>query len=29
MGGIAMVEIRLLVDAKNHLGEGPLWDVEE
>lgn len=24
-----MVEIRLLVDAKNHLGEGPLWDVEE
>ena len=24
-----MVEIRLLVDSKNHLGEGPLWDVEE
>jgi len=24
-----MVEIRLLVDANNHLGEGPLWDVEE
>ncbi len=24
-----MVEIRLLVDAKNHLGEGPLWDVQE
>ena len=24
-----MVEIRLLVDCKNHLGEGPLWDVEE
>src|ERR1700709_462983 len=29
MGGIEMVEIKLLVDAKNHLGEGPLWDVEE
>ncbi|PWE57743.1 calcium-binding protein [Metarhizobium album] len=24
-----MVDIRLLVDSKNHLGEGPLWDVEE
>ncbi len=24
-----MVEVRLLVDSKNHLGEGPLWDVEE
>ncbi|WP_207002319.1 SMP-30/gluconolactonase/LRE family protein [Trinickia mobilis] len=24
-----MVEICLLVDAKNHLGEGPLWDVKE
>ena len=24
-----MVEIRLIVDAKNHLGEGPLWDVQE
>ena len=24
-----MVDIRLLVDCKNHLGEGPLWDVEE
>jgi L-arabinonolactonase len=25
----AMVDIRLLVDSHNHLGEGPLWDVEE
>ncbi len=24
-----MVETRVLVDCKNHLGEGPLWDVEE
>jgi L-arabinonolactonase len=24
-----MAEIRLLVDCKNHLGEGPLWDVRE
>jgi L-arabinonolactonase len=24
-----MVDIRLLVDSHNHLGEGPLWDVEE
>ncbi len=24
-----MAEIRLLVDSKNHLGEGPLWDVRE
>ena len=24
-----MVEIRLLVDCKNHLGENPLWDVAE
>lgn len=24
-----MIEIRLLVDAGNHLGEGPLWDVRE
>ena len=24
-----MVDIRLLVDSRNHLGEGPLWDVEE
>lgn len=24
-----MVEIKLLVDSKNHLGEGPLWDVLE
>lgn len=24
-----MTDIRLLVDAKNTLGEGPLWDVEE
>jgi sugar lactone lactonase YvrE len=24
-----MVEIRCIVDAKNHLGEGPLWDVKE
>lgn len=24
-----MVEIKLLVDGKNHLGEGPLWDVRE
>lgn len=24
-----MVEVRLLVDSRNHLGEGPLWDVEE
>lgn len=24
-----MVEIRLLVDCKNHLGEGPLWDVRD
>jgi L-arabinonolactonase len=23
-----MTEIRLLVDSKNHLGEGPVWDVE-
>src|ERR1700754_620317 len=24
-----MIETRLLVDANNHLGEGPLWDVKE
>jgi sugar lactone lactonase YvrE len=24
-----MVEVRLFVDSRNHLGEGPLWDVEE
>ena len=24
-----MSEVRLLVDANNHLGEGPLWDVDE
>jgi sugar lactone lactonase YvrE len=24
-----MIETRLLVDANNHLGEGPLWDVRE
>jgi sugar lactone lactonase YvrE len=24
-----MTDIRLLVDSRNHLGEGPLWDVEE
>jgi L-arabinonolactonase len=24
-----MIETRLLVDADNHLGEGPLWDVRE
>ena len=24
-----MVDIRCIVDAKNHLGEGPLWDVKE
>ncbi|MGH7073485.1 MAG: SMP-30/gluconolactonase/LRE family protein [Stellaceae bacterium] len=24
-----MVDIKLLVDSKNHLGEGPLWDVED
>ena len=24
-----MVEIRCIVDSKNHLGEGPLWDVKE
>lgn len=24
-----MIETRLLVDANNHLGEGPLWDVDE
>lgn len=24
-----MVDIRLLVDCKNHLGENPLWDVQE
>lgn len=24
-----MIETRLLVDANNHLGEGPLWDVAE
>src|ERR1700753_2777479 len=24
-----MPEVRLLVDANNHLGEGPLWDVKE
>ena len=24
-----MAEVRLLVDSRNHLGEGPLWDVEE
>jgi sugar lactone lactonase YvrE len=24
-----MVEISLLVDANNHLGEGPLWDIQE
>ena len=24
-----MVEIRCIVDAKNHLGEGPLWDVQD
>ena len=24
-----MADIRLLVDSKNHLGEGPLWDVED
>lgn len=24
-----MVDVRLLVDSKNHLGEGPLWDVED
>ena len=24
-----MVEIRHLVDCKNHLGEGPLWDAED
>src|SRR5260221_1836307 len=29
MGAIGMVDVRLLVDARNHLGEGPLWDVEE
>lgn len=25
----SMIETRLLVDADNHLGEGPLWDVRE
>jgi hypothetical protein len=29
MGMTVMVDIRLLVDSHNHLGEGPLWDVEE
>ncbi|MGV7246020.1 SMP-30/gluconolactonase/LRE family protein [Caballeronia sp. M23-90] len=24
-----MIETRLIVDANNHLGEGPLWDVKE
>ncbi len=24
-----MIETRLIVDADNHLGEGPLWDVKE
>ena len=24
-----MIETRLIVDANNHLGEGPLWDVRE
>lgn len=24
-----MADIRLLVDSKNHLGEGPLWDIED
>ena len=24
-----MTDIRLLVDSRNHLGEGPLWDVQE
>ena len=24
-----MADVRLLVDSKNHLGEGPLWDVED